>query len=111
MEIKTQKFTDAFAVKFTAHEGGKIIGRAFLYILKNDLHPEPFGFLEDVFVEENFRKLGYGRKLVLAVIEEARARGCYKLIGTSRTSNEKVHQFYERLGFTKWGHEFRIDLK
>ncbi|MEO0537352.1 MAG: hypothetical protein AAF215_26285 [Cyanobacteria bacterium P01_A01_bin.123] len=35
---------------------------------------------------------------------------CYKLIATSRTSRPKVHDLYQRLGFTQQGFEFRIDF-
>lgn len=110
MQIKSETIKDAFAVKITAEEDGKIIGRAYLYILKNELHPEPFGFLEDVFVEEKNRSRGVGSDLIKKAIEEAKTHGCYKLICTSRTSNEKAHKFYEKFGFKKWGAEFRIDL-
>lgn len=67
--------------------------------------------MESVYVEPEFRSKGTGTQLVRAVIEEAKNRNCYKLIGTSRTANERVHKPYERLGFNKWGFEFRMDLK
>lgn len=110
MEYKQEEIRESFAVKITAVESGQTVGRLFLYILKNELHKEPFGFLEDVFVEESFRKQGVGSELVKRAIEEAKARGCYKLIGNSRTFAGAVHGFYEKLGFKKWGFEFRIDL-
>ncbi|MBI4049400.1 MAG: GNAT family N-acetyltransferase [Candidatus Doudnabacteria bacterium] len=111
MEIKTQTIKDCFAVKITAHEDDKQVGRLYLYMLKNDLHKEPFGFLEDVFVAEEYRKQGIGTELVKTAIEEAKRQGCYKLICTSREASEKIHAFYKRLGFKKWGFEFRMDLK
>jgi GNAT superfamily N-acetyltransferase len=89
---------------------GKIIGRAFLFLVYNDLHPKPYGLLEDVFVEEKYRGKGIGKELVKKVIEKAKELGCYKLIATSRFERENVHQLYENLGFKKWGYEFRIDL-
>lgn len=110
MEFKKTKFKDAFAVKITAEEDGKTIGRAFLYVLKNDLHSEPFGFLEDVFVQESHRKHGIGSQLVQMAIKEAKVQGCYKLVGNSRLSKENVHAFYEKLGLKKHGYEFRINL-
>ncbi len=110
MQIKKSEFQSA-AVKFTAEENGRVVGRAFLYIIKNDLHPEPYGFMEDLFVEEEFRKQGIGGKLVAAIVEEAKARGCYKLLGTSRLSRPEVHEFYNKFGFKEWGLEFRMDLK
>ena len=111
MEISTSILkSDCAAVKVILEEEGKMIGRAYLYIIENDLHDEPYGFLEDVFIEEPFRGKGYGSALVKAVIEEAKRRGLTKLIGTSRHTRPEVHMFYERLGFKNHGVEFRMDF-
>ncbi len=103
--LKTSK-----AVKFEIKEGKKIVGRAFLYIIQNDLHENPYGLLEDLFVEEEYRSQGLGRQLIMDVIAEAKKRKLYKLVGTSRTFRTQVHHFYEKLGFKKYGFEFRMDL-
>lgn len=109
MEIKKQEIKSE-AIKFELREGEKIIGRAYLYLIKNDLHKEPYGYLEDVFVEEGYRNSGFGRQLVQTVIKEAKKLGCYKLVGTSRSSRIEVHEFYKKLGFEEYGKEFRMDL-
>jgi len=106
----TKNQVTATGVKITLEKDGKTVGRAFLYLMHNDLHQRPFGFMEDVFVNEEFRGQGAGSKLVQAVIEEAKARNCYKLIGTSRHARENVHAWYEKLGFFKQGHEFRMNF-
>lgn len=111
MEFKKDKLQDAYAVKITAEDGGKTVGRIFLYVLKNDLHKEPFGFLEDLFVEESHRQHGIGSTLAKMAIEEAKNQGCYKVVGNSRTFKTKVHTFYEKIGFMKFGFEFRMNLK
>ncbi len=103
--VKTSK-----AVKLEIKEGKKIVGRAFLYIIKNNLHKQPYGLLEDLFLEEDYRSKGLGKLLVLEVIAEAKKRKLYKLVGTSRTFRTPVHGFYEKMGFKKWGFEFRMDL-
>ena len=110
MDIKLKKENKSYAIKVTAEENGEILGRAYLYIMFNGLHEEPFGFLEDVFVEEKNRGSGIGTKLVNAVIEEAKKQKCYKLICTSRYTSTKVHDLYMKLGFKDHGKEFRMDL-
>ncbi|MDP3919129.1 MAG: GNAT family N-acetyltransferase [Nanoarchaeota archaeon] len=105
-----KKEVGGIGIKFYVNEMGQEVARAYLYVLTNDLHKEPFGFMEDVFVEEPFRTNGYGNILVDAVIEEAKSRGCYKLICTSRHSKPEVHSWYERKGFENHGLEFRIDF-
>ena len=90
---------------------GEVVGRAYLVLVQNELHPEPYALLEDVFVKEEYRGRGIGKEIVRKAIEKARELGCYKIIATSRFEREKVHRFYESLGFKKWGFEFRIDFK
>ena len=106
----TQQNIGARGVRFSVLQDGKEVGRAFLYILSNDLHKEPFGIMEDVFVEESVRGQGIGTQLIEAVVAAAKKEGCYKLIATSRESRPRVHDLYLRLGFHSYGKEFRIDL-
>lgn len=105
---KTEKQT--LGIKISVEENGVEMGRAWLYLIYNDLHQEPYGLLEDVFVNEMARGQGFGNELLKEAIEEARNRGCYKLIGTSRKSRENVHAWYKKLGFEDYGLEFRMDL-
>jgi GNAT superfamily N-acetyltransferase len=111
MEIKKEKQERAYAIKFIAEENGKQVGRAFLYIIYNDLHEEPYGLMEDVFVEEECRGQGIGKQLINLLIQEAKDIGCTKLLATSRHSRIKVHELYESFGFKNHGIEFRMDFK
>lgn len=100
----------ATGIRFSFEINGVEIARGRLYVMNNDLRKEPFGFIEDVFVNEFHRRKGCGTKILETLIDEAKQRGCYKLIGTSRYSREKVHVLYEQNGFKKYGYEFRLDL-
>lgn len=111
MEIKKEIKRDAYAVKITIEEDGKVVARSFVYVMFNDLHKEPFAFLEDVFVEEAFRGKKYGTKLTELAVEEAKAQGCYKIIFTTRHLKPEVQEWYTKLGFKNWGTEFRMDLQ
>ncbi len=97
-------------IKITAEEGGKVLGRASLYLIYNDLHSEPYGLLEDVFVEETERGQGLGTALTKMIIDEAKAQGCKKLIANSRYSRPEVHKMYEKIGFKDYGKEFKMEL-
>jgi len=98
-------------IKLFVEREGKEVGRAFLYLLKNDLHDHPYGIVEDVYVEESLRGQGVGTELVNELIEEAKRLNCYKLIATSRHERPKVHALYEKLGFKNHGLEFRMDFE
>lgn len=96
--------------KITFNENGLELARAYLYLLRNDLHKQPCGYIEDVFVDEKLRGRGIGTKLVREIIKTARDNGCYKLVGTSRNERPEVHKFYEKLGFKARGIEFRMSF-
>jgi GNAT superfamily N-acetyltransferase len=100
----------ARGIRFAIRGKGGEVARAYLYIMTNDLHDAPFGLLEDVFVAESERGSGLGTALVREVIAVARKANCYKLVATSRASRPKAHELYERLGFTNYGIEFRMNL-
>ncbi len=110
MEINKTRREDCYGIRFSAKDDGKEIGRAYLYVIYNDLHDEPYGLMEDVFVEEEFRGTGVGTKLVNMLIEEAKEVGCRKLIGQSRHSKPRVHELYKNLGFKDHGLNFRMDF-
>jgi len=109
MFLIKEEHTPIYRFSLNDRTGAEIV-RARLIIIQNDLHHQSYGLLEDVFVSELYRGSGYGKKIVLAIIEKARECGCYKLIATSRFEREKVHGLYRKLGFTKYGIEFRINL-
>ena len=100
----------ARGIRFSLEVGGKEVARAFLYILRNDLHNEPFGFIEDVHVVESHRGRRLASRLIAEVIAEARRNSCYKIVETSRFSRPEVHRLYKRLDFKRWGYEFRLNL-
>lgn len=110
MKLKKTIKKEIYGVKISYQEADKEVGRAFLYVLKNDLHRQPFGFLEDVFVHKKYRGHGLGSKLVKGVIAEAKKRKCYKVIATSRNAKPELRKFYKRFGLNVWGVEFRKDL-
>ena len=109
MNLQAQEITTT-GIRLILKEDDQEIGRIRVYFLHNDLRPQPYALLEDLFVQEEFRGKGYGTKLLQAAIEETRKKGCYKVIATSRHAREKVHALFIKVGFTWWGKEFRMDL-
>jgi len=110
MEVR-QRPARTEGLRFSIDEDGREVARAFLYLAENDLHPGRwFGLLEDVFVDESARGRGFGAAIVGHVMAEARHRGCYKLIATSRHERSRVHDLYRSLGFEEWGREFRLNF-
>lgn len=110
MDIKHEKVKSR-GIKYFIKVDQREVGRAFLYLLWNDYRSKYFGFLEDVYVDENFRGQGHGKKLVKEVIKIAKQNSCYKIVATSRFNKNKVHSLYESLGFEKFGFEFKLYLE
>lgn len=109
MQVETVK-VEGF--RFSVSRNSNEVGRAYLYLLKNDLHARPFGLLEDVYVDDKYRSEGVASELLAEVLKYARDSECYKLIATSRNdgTRESVHAWYTRLGFIKYGTEFRLNF-
>jgi GNAT superfamily N-acetyltransferase len=57
-------------------------------------------YLEDLFVEPEFRGRGYGKQLLAHVARVAVARGCPRLDWSVLTWNEPSIKFYRSLGAT-----------
>lgn len=87
------------------------IARATIVLVENELHDKPYALLEDVFVEEEYRGQGYGRKISQMAIAKAREMACYKIVCTSRSEREHVHALYESLGMIKHGYSFRMNFE
>ena len=106
-----KKIVKSYGINFFVKKEGKEVARAFLYVMKNSLNKKPFGYLEDLFVDETLRGQGIGTELLNKVITEAKKIGCYKLVATSRYEREAVHKMYEKNGFKKFGTEFKMYIE
>jgi len=106
----TNKTVSAQGIRFSIRKDNIEVARAYLYILQNDLHKEPFGLLEDVYTVEKYRGSGLSTKIVDAVVAQARKEGCYKLIATRREGKDWLDDFYAKFGFKPWGRELRVNL-
>ena len=97
-------------IRVALQEAGKEIAHAYVYFIHNDRHPEPYALLENVLVVEEYRGKGKGTELLVAAIAEAKKKGCYKFVCTSRSENVIAHGLYRKLGLSEQGVEFRLDL-
>lgn len=95
----------------TVSKDGVEMGRALLYTFTNPNRGKKYGLLADVMIEPEYRGGGLGTELVQKVIDTAKGQGCYKILADSRFSREKVHAWYEKLGFSKHGYGFRMNFE
>ncbi len=80
---------------------GKLVSSCVLVIINNLTRgARPYGLIENVITHENYRKKGYGMKLIKKAVEFARDKGCYKVMLMSGRGEETI-RFYEKAGFER----------
>lgn len=109
-KIEKEK-VDAYGMKFFIKKDGKEVARAFLYVMRNDIKNDIFGYLEDLHVSEELRGQGIGTLLVNTVINEAKKIGCYKLDLVCQLENKGAQELYKKMGFENLGLEFKMYFK
>lgn len=54
----------ASGIRIAIKDNDTEVGHAYIYLMRNDLHGQPFGLMEDVYVSEAYRGQGIGSELV-----------------------------------------------
>ena len=96
--------------RFFIKDEGFVIAKGDLLLKENDERGKLYGYIADLIIEEDFRDKGLGTRIVKAMIKECKKNNCYKIVLGTESSKKKVHNFYKKQGFIKWGIEFRIDF-
>jgi GNAT superfamily N-acetyltransferase len=78
--------------------GGRPAGFALYFFNYSTFLGRPGIYLEDIFVEPKYRRLGLGRALLLRVGAIARRRGCGRLEWSVLDWNRPAIDFYRSLG-------------
>lgn len=67
--------------------------------------------IDNVVVEESWRRRGIGQALMAWIEDYARRQGCEKAVLDAYVSNEGAHRFYRGCGYRTVGFHFDRDLK
>lgn len=81
-----------------AERDGRAVGLALWFLNYSTWTGRPGLYLEDLFVDPAARKSGVARALMVALAEEALARGCARMDWAVLDWNTEAMKFYERLG-------------
>ena len=94
--INPNYLSDPNSITIVMSDEKIIIGVATLHIIKK--LTRILGLIEDVAVNEDYRGLGIGKKLVKELINIGNEKNCDKIV---LSSSEKNSKFYEKIGFQK----------
>jgi len=84
-----------------AEDNSKIIGCAYILIKSGalDFGPEKIGYLCDVFVETNYRRLGIARRFLSSALNWLRMREIYTIETSWSVNSEEAKSTWPELGF------------
>lgn len=63
-------------------------------------HSRPVGYVEGIFVKQEYRRQGYARLLLFAAEKWAKRKGCKEMASDTHLHNTNSIRMHERLGFT-----------
>lgn len=90
----------AFAECLIGFENHVPIGFALFFHNYSTFVSKPGIYLEDLFVKEQYRGKGYGKKLLLSLVKIAQERNCGRVEWSVLNWNKPAIDFYESLGAT-----------
>jgi GNAT superfamily N-acetyltransferase len=81
-----------------AEQGNNPVGFALYYFAYSGWAGGPVLYLEDLFVEENFRQRGFGEALLIELAKLAVKHECCRMEWCVYNWNDKAIEFYKSLG-------------
>jgi ribosomal-protein-alanine N-acetyltransferase len=91
------ELNNKFARYFVLLEGEQVIGYSGMWVFAGESH------ITTIAVHPDYRSLGYGRMLMLTLIEYSKQRGVDTMILEVRVSNSFAIKLYAGLGFKRIG--------
>lgn len=95
---------------FVAEDGNKIVGFATFSVRDVIRYPKKIAELDELFVLEDYRQKGVGKKLMEQIESKAKELNCYRIFIESHYDHKTAHNFYEKLGYTNYGYHFIKNL-
>ena len=95
---------DENAAFFIAYDGDIPVGFAQCGLRRDYVEgteSSPVGYLEGIFVKENYRKQGYAKNLLAACETWAKSMGCTEFASDCELDNAGSMHFHLAMGFTE----------
>jgi ribosomal protein S18 acetylase RimI-like enzyme len=109
-EVFLQHLEHEDAHVFVAELDGLVAGAVSLWFQPRLNWTTPQAWIPDLYVEPAFRRRGAARALLDACVEEARSRGCHRLVLESGHHRAEAHRLYEQYGFEHYARAYALEL-
>lgn len=96
-----ERFQKGDSVIFVGNENGRIVGFTQLYPSFSSVSMKRIWILNDLFVEQAYRKKGIAKLLLSAAEDFARETEAIRIILATQISNIAAQSLYEPLGYCK----------
>ncbi len=97
--VYAEHLADPACELFVSHEGDVVGGIVSLWIRPRLNWATPEAWIPDLYVDPAVRRRGHARLLLDACVDEARHRGCHRLVLESGHERADAHRLYEQYGF------------
>ncbi len=94
---RTELETNRMAHYIVARHGDRVVGFAGMWLMVDEAHITTFA------VQRDWRRKRIGERLLLALLDLARARGAHEATLEVRPSNAPARRLYEKYGFRPVG--------
>jgi GNAT superfamily N-acetyltransferase len=99
-------------VPYVSILNGEVIASLCLLIIENPAHKGlPIALVENVVVHDGYQGIGVGKAMMAYAGKVASEKGAYKLILATGANRTKAHEFYEKLGFERYGYSYGLPLR
>jgi len=100
-EFLKERFNNNDSVVFVANDNGKLIGFTQLYPSFSSVSMKRVWILNDLYVEEPYRRRGIAKLLMSVAEEYAKESGAVKVILATHISNITAQKLYEARDYIK----------
>jgi ribosomal protein S18 acetylase RimI-like enzyme len=100
-EFLKERFNNNDSVVFAANDNGKLVGFTQLYPSFSSVSMKRVWILNDLYVEESYRRRGIAKLLMSAAEEYAKESGAVRVILSTQTSNITAQKLYEARNYIK----------
>lgn len=87
---------------YLVESGSKVVSTCTMTLVPNLTRGmRPYGLIENVVTDPEFRKQGLGTKVLRHALADAWKEGCYKVMLLTGSKRESTLRFYEKAGFKR----------